>query len=64
MHPVIELRGAGRFVAGDACGGFQITPVAQVLGDAGPPKAVSRDFIGQADFERPPCIPSKHMRQN
>ena len=46
VHAVIELRGAGRFVAGDACGGFQITPVAQVLGDAGPPETVSRDFIG------------------
>ena len=46
VHAVIELRGAGRFVTGDACGGFQITPVAQVLGDAGPPETVSRDFIG------------------
>ena len=46
VHAVIELRGAGRFVTGDAGGGFQITPVAQVLGDAGPPETVSRDFIG------------------
>ena len=46
VHAVIELRGAGRLVTGDACGGFQITAVAQVLGDAGPPKTVSRDFIG------------------
>ena len=46
VHAVVELRGAGRFVAGDAGGGFQIPAVAQVLGDAGPPKAVSRDFIG------------------
>ena len=46
VHAVIELRGAGRFVTGDTGGGFQITPVAQVLGDAGPSKTVSRDFIG------------------
>ena len=46
VHAVIELRGAGRFVTGDAGGGFQITPVAQVLGDAGPPETVIRDFIG------------------
>ena len=39
VHAVIELRGAGRFVTGDAGGGFQITPVAQVLGDAGPPES-------------------------
>ena len=54
VHAVIELRGTGRFVTGDAGGGFQITAVAQVLGDAGPPETVSRDFIGQADVARPP----------
>ena len=46
VYAVIELRGAGRLVTGDAGGGFQITPVAQVLGDAGPPETVIRDFIG------------------
>ena len=46
VHAVIELRSAGRFVTGDAGGGFQITPVAQVLGDAGPPETVICDFIG------------------
>ena len=45
MGAVIELRSAGRFVAGDAGGDFQIPAVAQVLGDAGPAETVICDFI-------------------
>ena len=46
VDAIVKLRGARRFVAGDACGDFQVATVAQVLGDAGPAKTVIRDLTG------------------
>ena len=43
---VVQLRGTGRLVPGDARSDFQVAAVAQVLGDAGPPETVIRYFIG------------------
>ena len=51
---VVQLRGAGRLVAGDARGDFLDAAVTQVLGDAGPPETVIRYLIGQAGFAHPP----------
>ena len=40
MGAVVQLRGAGRLVAGDTRSNFKIAAVAQVLGDAGPPEGL------------------------
>ena len=54
MGAVVQLRGAGRLVTGDAGGDFLDAAVAQVLGDAGPPEAVIRYLTGQAGIAHPP----------
>ena len=51
---VVQLRGAGRLVAGDAGGDFLDAPVSQVLGDAGPAETVIRYIIGQTGIAYPP----------
>ena len=46
MHTAIALCRARGSVAGDACGRFQGTAVAQVSGDVGTAQAVMGDLTG------------------
>ena len=50
---IIQLRGAGRLVTGDARGDFLDAAVSQVLGDAGPPETVIRYLTGQSRHRAP-----------